>query len=271
MGTTQPAMVSIGADAFLAGRTGFTRGAVMFEDSLVESAALLRTRNRWPALLSLTTQCAVAVLIVSLPLLHPELIPLPSRISVSVAAPHVQPPVELPRTRSVSATASASLPPVAASERGAACACHPLRPSGPPVDAPTLGNINLASIATGLPLGIGDAAPAAPRVSVRGSVGGEKLGPTRVSSGVIAGLLIAPIRPAYPEIARITRTEGTVVVDAVISRTGTIESAHVLSGPPMLRAAALAAVQQARYRPFMLNGLPTEVRTTVTIVFRMAS
>jgi protein TonB len=69
--------------------------------------------------------------------------------------------------------------------------------------------------------------------------------------------------------ARITHTEGTVVVDAIISRGGTIESAHVLSGPPMLQAAALAAVRQARYRPFLLNGQPTEVQTTITINFRM--
>lgn len=60
----------------------------MFEDSLLESAALLRSRNRWPALLSITAECAVAVFIVSLPLLHPELIRLPSRISVSLASPH---------------------------------------------------------------------------------------------------------------------------------------------------------------------------------------
>jgi protein TonB len=90
-----------------------------------------------------------------------------------------------------------------------------------------------------------------------------------VSSGVSAGLLLAPIRPEYPQIARITHTEGTVVVDAVISRIGTIESARVLSGPPILQQAALEAVRQARYRPFLLNGQPTDVQTTITIVFRM--
>jgi protein TonB len=60
-----------------------------------------------------------------------------------------------------------------------------------------------------------------------------------------------------------------VVVDAVISRTGTIESARVLSGPPILQQPALEAVRQARYRPFLLNGQPTDVQTTITIVFRM--
>lgn len=242
----------------------------MFEDSLVESAALLRTRNRWPALLSITAQCAVAVVIVSLPLLHPELVQLPSRIPVSLAPPHVRPPqpVQLPRTRLVSGAAYTTTPAVTV-ERTAGS--RHLALTGPPVDAPTLGNINLATNTTGLPPGIGNAAPAGPRVSVGRSAGTQKSGPTRVSSGVIAGLLIAPIRPQYPEIAKITHTEGTVVIDALISRTGTIETAHVLSGPPMLQAAALEAVRQARYRPFMLNGQPTEVQTTVTIVFRMGS
>jgi protein TonB len=245
----------------------------MFEDSLVESAALLRTRNRWPALLSVTSQCAVAVLIVSLPLLHPELIPLPFRTSVSVASPHAPAPrpVELPRVRVVSARESTSMPAVATVERSAACARHNVRLSGQPVDAPTLGNINLASNRTGLPLGIGSAAPANPRVSVGGSVRAQRSGPTRVSSGVIAGLLLAPIRPEYPVMAKMTHTEGIVVIEAVISPSGMIESARVLSGPAMLQGAALEAVRQAHYRPFMLNAQPTEVQTTVRIVFRIGS
>jgi protein TonB len=84
-------------------------------------------------------------------------------------------------------------------------------------------------------------------------------------------MLLAPIRPEYPAIARISRTEGSVVVDALISTAGRIESAHVVSGPPMLQASALQAVRDARYRPFLLNGKPTEVSTTITINFRLGS
>ena len=80
-----------------------------------------------------------------------------------------------------------------------------------------------------------------------------------------------PIRPEYPAIARLSRTEGTVVVVAVISKSGKIERARVVSGPPLLQGAALQAVREARYRPFLLNGLPTEVETTVSIVFRLGS
>jgi protein TonB len=93
--------------------------------------------------------------------------------------------------------------------------------------------------------------------------------PLPISSGVSAGNLIAPIRPEYPSIAKAAHVEGTVVIDAIISRVGTIESIRVLSGPPMLQRAAQDAVRQARYRPFLLNGQPTEVQTTITINFRL--
>jgi protein TonB len=84
-------------------------------------------------------------------------------------------------------------------------------------------------------------------------------------------MLITPIRPDYPVIARTTRTEGTVVIQAIIAKDGRIESAHVISGPPMLLSAALEAVRAARYRPYRLNGEPTEVETTISIIFHLGS
>jgi periplasmic protein TonB len=83
------------------------------------------------------------------------------------------------------------------------------------------------------------------------------------------GMLIAPIRPVYPMIAKAAGVQGTVVVEAIISRTGTIESLHVVSGPPMLQSAALEAIREARYQPYRLNGEPTEVETRITVNFRM--
>jgi protein TonB len=77
------------------------------------------------------------------------------------------------------------------------------------------------------------------------------------------------IQPIYPVIARAAHISGSVVVEAVISKAGTIESFHVVSGPEMLRAAALDAIRPARYRPFLLNGEPTEVQTTITVNFTM--
>jgi len=80
---------------------------------------------------------------------------------------------------------------------------------------------------------------------------------------------MAPIRPVYPAIARAAHVEGAVVVEAVISRGGTIESLHVLSGPVMLQNAAMEAIRAARYRPYRLNGEAVEVQTTITVNFRM--
>jgi protein TonB len=82
-------------------------------------------------------------------------------------------------------------------------------------------------------------------------------------------MLITPIRPIYPAIARAAHVSGSIVVEAVISKAGTIESLHAISGPEMLRAAALDAIRPARYKPFLLNGIPTEVQTTITVNFTM--
>jgi protein TonB len=88
---------------------------------------------------------------------------------------------------------------------------------------------------------------------------------------VTAGLLLAPIQPVYPVIAKATGVQGTVVLEAIISKAGRIESLHAVSGPPLLRGAALNAVTVARYKPYLLNGEPTEVQATITVVFKLGS
>lgn len=242
----------------------------MFEDSLIESATLIRTQNRLPALLSLATQLCIAAVILTLPLLHPEILPLPHLVAATLAPP--RPPLPPPpavhmQTHAITATASAVAAP--ASIHATAIYRSPIRATGPAIDAPALPVINLGRTSGSLPLGINGAAPAAPHVTVAAAAitSSKRIS---VSSGVSAGHLIAPIRPEYPAIARTAHIEGSVVIEAVISRTGAIESPHVLSGPLMLQQAALAAVRDARYRPFMLNGEPVDVQTTITIVFRMA-
>jgi protein TonB len=243
----------------------------MFEDSLVESAALLRSRNHWPALLSITSQCAIAVLIVSLPVLHPELLPMPHIVPATLVPPRAPapPPPELPHTVP---RVSAALPPITAppTTRVQQDLFKNLRPPGPETSAPTLGEINLSASNPSLPIGSGSA-PAAPRVRVGTPSAATKAARVRLSSGVSAGLLLAPMRPEYPAIARAAHVGGTIVIEAIISRTGSIEDAQVTSGPAMLRSAALAAVRQARYRPFLLNGQQTEVQTTITVIFRLGS
>jgi protein TonB len=92
-----------------------------------------------------------------------------------------------------------------------------------------------------------------------------------VSSGVMAGNRIAGETPQYPAIAKAARIQGTVVLQATISKGGTIENLRVISGPPMLQAAASEAVRSWRYKPYLLNGEPVEVETQVNVVFSLGS
>jgi protein TonB len=90
-----------------------------------------------------------------------------------------------------------------------------------------------------------------------------------ISSGVMTGLKTGGVNPTYPPIARAARISGTVVLQATISKTGTIENLRVVSGPPMLTQSALEAVRTWRYKPYQLNGEPVEVETTVNVVFNL--
>jgi protein TonB len=90
-----------------------------------------------------------------------------------------------------------------------------------------------------------------------------------ISAGVSTGLLIQKTTPVYPPIAKAARVSGTVVLQATISKTGTIENLKVVSGPAMLQQSALDAVRQWRYRPYLLNNEPVEVDTTVNVVFTL--
>jgi protein TonB len=91
----------------------------------------------------------------------------------------------------------------------------------------------------------------------------------KLSEGVLEAQLLSRIEPQYPTLAKLTKTEGTVRMHAIISRDGRITSLDVISGHPLLVQAALDAVRQWRYRPTMLNGEPVEVETSITVIFRL--
>jgi TonB family protein len=91
-----------------------------------------------------------------------------------------------------------------------------------------------------------------------------------VSEGVAVGMLVQKTPPVYPPIAKTAGVSGTVVLEAIISKTGTIENLRVVSGPVMLRKAAEDAVHTWRYRPYKLNNEPTEVETTINVIFSLA-
>jgi protein TonB len=92
----------------------------------------------------------------------------------------------------------------------------------------------------------------------------------RVSQGVTQGLLIRKVQPNYPPLARQARIQGQVLLAAEISKDGTIENLHLISGHPMLAPAAIEAVKQWKYKPYILNGEPVEVETQITVNFTLS-
>jgi TonB family protein len=80
--------------------------------------------------------------------------------------------------------------------------------------------------------------------------------------------LLVRVEPIYPHIAKITGIQGQVKLHAIIARDGTIQSLNAISGHPLLVHAALDAVGQWRYRPYVLNGEAVEVETFITVNFR---
>ena len=90
-----------------------------------------------------------------------------------------------------------------------------------------------------------------------------------VASGISQGLLVSQVPPMYPAVARAARVQGTVTLSAVIAKDGTVESLSLVSGHPLLVPAAMDAVKQWRYRPYMLNGQPVEVMTQINVNFQL--
>jgi TonB family protein len=91
--------------------------------------------------------------------------------------------------------------------------------------------------------------------------------PVTVSPSVMEANLISSRVPAYPEAARGDHVEGRVVMQAVISKSGMVGHLRVIEGNPVLRGAATEAVSKWRYRPYLVNGEPVEVVTTVSVDF----
>lgn len=82
-------------------------------------------------------------------------------------------------------------------------------------------------------------------------------------------MLIQKTPPVYPAIAKSARVAGTVELHAIIAKNGTIKNLQVVSGPEMLRQAAVDAVRTWRYRPYKLDNEPAEVETTINVVFTL--
>jgi TonB family protein len=90
-----------------------------------------------------------------------------------------------------------------------------------------------------------------------------------VSKGVVAPVLVKKVTPMYPTQARVQRLSGSVILDATVAPNGSVNKVAVVSGPPILAAAASAAVREWRYKPAMLDGKQVETQQRITVVFNL--
>ena len=95
----------------------------------------------------------------------------------------------------------------------------------------------------------------------------QPLRPTFRSSNLQEGNLVRRVEPVYPRPAVLARIQGPVLLHAVIDREGRIAQLRAESGNALLISAAMEAVRQWRYRPYILNGSPVEVETQITVNF----
>ncbi len=87
----------------------------------------------------------------------------------------------------------------------------------------------------------------------------------------MSGNRISGDNPTYPPEAKKKKIQGTVVIDATVSKGGAIEDLHVVKTPdPSLAESALKAVRTWRYRPYLLNGEPVEIETTINVTYNLA-
>jgi len=91
-----------------------------------------------------------------------------------------------------------------------------------------------------------------------------------VSQEVSMSLLVDKVVPVYPPVAQQARVQGAVVLEANISKDGTVEALKAISGHPLLVPAAIEAVKQWRYKPYVVNGEPLAVNTQITVNFTLS-
>src|SRR6266404_4451205 len=237
----------------------------MFEDSLIESGGKLRTARGKTAFFSFGLQAVIVGVMVLIPLLFTEALP-HAQLMMALVAPPPPPP---PPPAAVKVVKQIQTDIVNGQLR---------TPTKIPKKVELIKEEEAPPPMTGVVGGVPGGVPGGSMNGVMGGIIGNTpmavpkiaVQRVRVSQGVTAGLVIHKVQPNYPPLAKTARVQGTVQLAAIIGKDGTIQNLHVISGHPLLTQAALDAVKQWRYKPYVLNGEPVEVDTTIQVNFTLS-
>jgi protein TonB len=233
----------------------------MFEDATFESMGTIHTRSRNWMLATFGLNGSILALLIAIPLIYPSALQRMTYINPLEAPAPVEEQKPIPQ-RAPAAASPTEMP------RGVlqAPSFIPTKPWIPGKgEDPDVAPISLDGGGPGL----GSADNPFSGRGVQPVLRPVLQPKPHISSGVMEGMLIYRVLPVYPMMARATHTAGRVELQATISRTGTIENLRVVSGSQLLIQAAIDAVTQWRYRPYLLNGDPVEVETTINVDFRL--
>jgi periplasmic protein TonB len=245
----------------------------MFEDSLIESGGRLKTKRGATTMVSFVLQVALIGLLVLVPLLFTEALPKTQLMTFLVAPPPPPPPPPPPAAAPVKVVKQIQTDIINGQLRTPTKIPEKVQMIKEEEAPPPMNS--MAGVVGGVPGGV-------PGGQMGGVIGGiisstpvavPKVATpqrVRVSQGVTSGLLIRKIQPAYPPLARQARIQGNVLLQAEISKDGSIENLRLISGHPMLAPAAIEAVKQWKYKPYILNGEPVEVDTQITVIFSLS-
>ncbi len=246
----------------------------MFEDLVESSPIRKRTNKPWTIFVSTLLQCLLLGVLILIPLIYTEALPKTMLTMLLVAPPPPPPPPPPP-----AATPVKVVKPMARLIQAGKL----MAPRAIPKEVamikeqempPDVGNVGVVGVPGGVPGGQAGGV-------LGGIIGGlgsnlpppPKEAPKRIRVGgqVQTAKLINKVQPIYPPLAKQARIQGTVRLQAIIAKDGSIVELQVLSGHPLLVQAALDAVRQWRYHPTLLNGEPVEVVTTIDVVFTLSS
>jgi periplasmic protein TonB len=243
----------------------------MFEDSLLESGNRLKTKRGRTTTFAIFLEILLIGVMVLMPLIFTEALP-KQQLMTFLVAPPPPPPPPPPAAAPVHVVHQVQTDIVNGALRTPTKIPQKIQMIKEDEAPPAMAS---AGVVGGVPGGV-------PGGQMGGVIGGiisstpvavPKVATpqrVRVSAGVTSGLLIRKVNPVYPPLARQARISGTVILRAVISKDGSIENLSLVSGHPMLAPAAIDAVRQWKYKPYLLNGEPVEVDTEVQVNFTLA-